>query len=118
MLMIFLDFHDDERRASYMASRVGGRHVHREEDAPKTFLQSMRRKEPSRRRMSSTSPIVLWPWCTMTVKCRGSQLDMLAFGDGMHRSSDAHIRMVLLFQSYLRTYYFSIGAITVMILSP
>ncbi|KAG1703493.1 hypothetical protein DVH05_007440 [Phytophthora capsici] len=57
MSMSFLGYHDDERRASYMTSRVGGRHGHREEDAPKIFLQSMRREKPSRRRMSSTSPI-------------------------------------------------------------
>ncbi|KAL3664801.1 hypothetical protein V7S43_009981 [Phytophthora oleae] len=57
MTMSFLGYHDDERRASYMTSRVGGHHGHREEDAPKIFLQSMRREKPSSRRMSSTSPI-------------------------------------------------------------
>ncbi|KAG7381560.1 hypothetical protein PHYPSEUDO_005910 [Phytophthora pseudosyringae] len=57
MSMSFLGYHDDERRASHMTSRVGGHHVRREEEAPKIFLQSMRREKPSRRRMSNTSPI-------------------------------------------------------------
>ncbi|ETP29612.1 hypothetical protein F442_21247 [Phytophthora nicotianae P10297] len=52
MSMSFLGYHDDERRAS----RVG-HHGRREEEAPKIFLQSMRREKPSSRRMSSTSPI-------------------------------------------------------------
>jgi hypothetical protein len=58
MSMSFLGYHDDERRASYMTSRVGNQ-GQREgaEEAPKIFLQSMRREKPSRRRMSSTSPI-------------------------------------------------------------
>ncbi|KAG3015393.1 hypothetical protein PC121_g3552 [Phytophthora cactorum] len=51
MSMSFLGYHDDERRAS----RVGHQ-ARREEEAPKIFLQSMRREKPSRR-MSSTSPI-------------------------------------------------------------
>ncbi|EEY56182.1 uncharacterized protein PITG_08974 [Phytophthora infestans T30-4] len=57
MSMSFLGYHDDDRRASFMTSCVGGRHGHREEEAPKIFLQSMRREKPSSRRMSSTSPI-------------------------------------------------------------
>ncbi|EGZ10656.1 hypothetical protein PHYSODRAFT_563579 [Phytophthora sojae] len=58
MSMSFLGYHDDDRRASYMTSRVG-HHGPREgeNEAPKIFLQSMRREKPSRRRMSSTSPI-------------------------------------------------------------
>ncbi|KAL4094552.1 hypothetical protein PRIC1_010213 [Phytophthora ramorum] len=58
MSMSFLGYHDDDRRASYMTSRVG-HHGRREaaDEAPKIFLQSMRREKPSRRRMSSTSPI-------------------------------------------------------------
>ncbi|GMF24633.1 unnamed protein product [Phytophthora fragariaefolia] len=58
MSMSFLGYHDDDRRASYMTSRVG-HHGHRdgEHEAPKIFLQSMRREKPSRRRMSSTSPL-------------------------------------------------------------
>ncbi|GMF20234.1 unnamed protein product [Phytophthora lilii] len=57
MSMSFLGYHDDERRASYMTSRVGHGHRDGAEEAPKIFLQSMRREKPSRRRMSSTSPI-------------------------------------------------------------
>ncbi|CAI5708936.1 unnamed protein product [Peronospora destructor] len=57
MSMSFLGYHDDHLRASYMTSRVGGQHGHREEDVPKVFLQSMRREKPSDHRMSSTLPI-------------------------------------------------------------
>ncbi|CAH0521873.1 unnamed protein product [Peronospora belbahrii] len=56
--MSFLGYCDDNRRASLMTSQVGGKNSHREEEAPKIFLQSMRRKKPSSRHMSSTSPIL------------------------------------------------------------
>ncbi|RQM15221.1 hypothetical protein DD237_002685 [Peronospora effusa] len=55
--MSFLGYKDDDCRASYMTSRVGGQHGHREEDVPKIYLQSMRHEKPSSRPMSSTLPI-------------------------------------------------------------
>ncbi|KAF4320337.1 hypothetical protein BBO99_00005778 [Phytophthora kernoviae] len=55
MSMSFMGYHDDEKRASYMTQR-SRRQGHGEDEAPKIFLQSMRREKP-RRRMSSTSPI-------------------------------------------------------------
>ncbi|KAE9348594.1 hypothetical protein PF008_g7272 [Phytophthora fragariae] len=54
MAMSFLGCHDDERRASRVG-QIGRRDG--ENEAPKIFLQSMRREKPTRRRMSSTSPL-------------------------------------------------------------